>query len=83
MLELCDTDTLVAGIAPRAFMLTAGEHDDIFPIDGVRQIVEQAKAAYQNAGVAERFQSVIFPAGHSLLDEIKTEVYQFLDHWLK
>ncbi len=83
MLELCDTDTLVAGIAPRAFMLTAGEYDDIFPIDGVRQIVEHAKAAYQNAGVSERFQSIIFPAGHSLPDEIKTEVYQFLDHWLE
>src|SRR6266545_1028971 len=31
LLELCDADSLLAEIAPRAFLLTAGEHDAIFP----------------------------------------------------
>src|SRR4051812_14867870 len=44
LLELCDTDALLAEIAPRAFLLTAGEHDALFPIDGVRALAASAQA---------------------------------------
>jgi dienelactone hydrolase len=83
LLDLCDTDTLVAQIAPRAFMLTAGEQDGLFPIDGVRELAAVAQAAYARLGVAERFRAVVFPAGHSFPDEVKVEVHAFLDHWLR
>ena len=36
ILEVCDLDALVGALAPRAFLLTAGETDPLFPIDGVR-----------------------------------------------
>src|SRR5579859_339360 len=54
-LDLCDVDELVADVAPTAFMMTAGDQDGIFPIDGVRQIGERAAAAYAAAGVPDRF----------------------------
>jgi len=82
LLEVCDMDALVADIAPRAFLLTAGEEDPIFPIDGVREIAQKAQAAYVQAGVPDRFQAILFPAGHSFPDEIKAEAYAFLDRWL-
>ena len=82
ILEICDLDTLVAALSPRAFLLTAGETDPLFPIDGVHSIVEKALHQYTQAGVPERFEAIIFPAGHSFPHDVKAAVYGFLDHWL-
>ena len=82
LLEHCDTDALLAEIAPRAFLLTAGEQDALFPIDGVRALAGSALAAYTERGVPERFRAVIFPADHSLPDPVKAEAYAFLDRWM-
>ena len=82
MLELCDLDALVADIAPRAFLLTAGEEDRLFPIDGVRALAEAARAAYARAGVPAHFRAIIFSGGHSFPDEVKVEAYAFLDRSL-
>lgn len=83
LLEIGDSDALVAEIAPRAFLLTAGEQDAIFPIDGVRALAAAAEAVYARQGVADRFRAVIFPAGHSFPDPVKAEAYAFLDRWLR
>jgi dienelactone hydrolase len=83
LLQLCDLDALLAGIAPRPFFLTSGEEDPIFPIDGVRTIVAKAQEAYAQAGVPERLRPILFPGKHSFPDEIKAEAYAFLDQWLK
>ena len=48
-------DALVGALAPRAFLLTAGETDSLFPIDGVRSIVEKTQIAYAQEDVPERF----------------------------
>jgi dienelactone hydrolase len=82
ILEVCDIDTLVGALAPRAFLLTAGETDPLFPIDGVRSIIEIAQHQYMQAGVPERFGAIVFPAGHSFPDVVKAQAYSFLDHWL-
>ena len=82
LLEIGDADALLAEIAPRAFLLTAGEQDAIFPIDGVRDLAAAAEAAYAERGVADRFRAVIFPAAHSFPDPVKAEAYAFLDRWL-
>jgi dienelactone hydrolase len=83
MLEVFDLDALVGALAPRAFLLTAGEADPLFPIDGVRSIVEQAQHTYTQEGLTERFQAILFPAGHSFPHDVKAAAYSFLDHWLK
>jgi dienelactone hydrolase len=83
ILEVYDLDTLVAALSPRAFLLTAGETDPLFPIDGVRSIAEKAQHTYAQAGMPERFGAILFPAGHSFPDDVKAAAYSFLDHWLK
>lgn len=83
LLTVGDVDVLLADIAPRAFLLTAGEQDSIFPIDGVRALAATAQEAYARAGVPDRFRAIIFPAGHSFPDEVKAEAYAFLDRWLQ
>jgi dienelactone hydrolase len=83
MLEICDIDALVCSLAPRPFLLAAGETDPIFPIDGVRAIVERARQVYEQQGVPERFQTALVPTGHQFSEELKTRSYAFLDRWLK
>jgi dienelactone hydrolase len=82
ILDVCDLDALVMALAPRAFLLTAGETDPLFPIDGVRSLVAKAQPHYTQEGVSERFQAILFPSGHSFPDEVKREAYAFLDRWL-
>jgi dienelactone hydrolase len=83
MLAVGDMDTLVAELALRPFLLTAGESDPIFPIDGVHTVVGRARQIYGQQNVAERFQAVLFPGGHSFPAEVKVQAYVFFDHWLK
>ncbi len=83
MLSAGDIDALVGELAPRPFLLTAGEYDPIFPIDGVRSVVERAHEIYARQNAVERFNAVLFAGGHSFPDEVKVEAYAFLDHWLK
>jgi dienelactone hydrolase len=83
LLNVCDLDLVAAAVAPRAFMLTAGASDHLFPIDGVRAIVAAAQRQYAEAGVPERFEAILFPSGHSFPDKVKPEAYAFIDRWLK
>jgi dienelactone hydrolase len=83
LLRVADIDTLVADLAPCPFMLTAGEDDGLFPIDGVRDIVAAARASYAQAGVPDQFRALIFPGGHGFPPTVREEAYRFLDRWLK
>jgi dienelactone hydrolase len=83
MLTVADMDALVAELAPRPFLLTAGESDPIFPIDGVRSVVERARQSYVRQNVTDRFKAILFSGGHSFPAEVKAEAYEFLDRWLK
>ncbi len=83
MLAVGDMDALVAELAPRPFLLTAGASDFIFPIDGVRSVVERAHTVYTHQHAADRFEAILFSGGHSFPAEVKVEAYAFLDRWLK
>ena len=83
MLRVADIDRLAVELAPCPFMLTAGEEDPIFPIDGVREIVAAAQAAYARAGVPDQFQAILFPGGHGFPAPVRGECYRFLDRWLR
>lgn len=83
MLSYADVDELLAAIAPRPFLLTAGTGDPLFPIDGVHTLIETARKTYAQQGVLDRFQSIIFEGGHMFPDEVKIEAYAFLNRWLK
>ena len=83
LLRVADLDAVAADLAPCPFLLAAGEEDPFFPIDGVRQVVAAAQAAYARAGVPEHWSAVAFPGGHSFPQTVREEAYRFLDRWLK
>jgi len=82
LLDVCDLDMVAAAVAPRACLLTAGESDSLFPVDGVRDIVARTQRQYAEAGAPERFEAIFFPSGHSFPDEVKAQAYAFLDRCL-
>lgn len=83
LLKVCDLDEIIASIAPRAFMMTAGAQDRIFPVDAVQHIGEFARKAYQAAGVPDAFACEIFDGGHGFPDEMKAAAYAFLERHLR
>lgn len=79
-----DTSDIVAHIAPRSFLMTSGLKDGaLFPVDGVEKIVNVATDQYETFGKSENFKAIIFDDGHSFNDDIKIEVYDWLDQKLK
>ncbi|GCE17062.1 alpha/beta hydrolase family protein [Dictyobacter kobayashii] len=82
MLEVGDMDKLIAELAPTPLLLTAGAQDWIFPIDGVRQIAQAARLAYEQAAAPRAFRYHEFTAGHSFPSEVRQLAYSWLDRWL-
>lgn len=83
LLKVGDMDSLVAGIAPRACLIIQGEHDPIFPLDGVHHIGRVAQHAYRDCGLPDRFALTTFPGGHAFPIEMRKAAYHWLDRWLK
>lgn len=57
-------EDLAGLIAPRPFLIVAGEQDPIFPIHGVKKAFEKAKLIYEKVGYPERVELVVGPGGH-------------------
>jgi dienelactone hydrolase len=80
--KICDIGDLVCDIAPRPFMMSNGYYDSLFPIDGVEEIIKQAKRKYQSLQAEEHFCSVVFEDGHSFPDDVKIKAYEWLDKFI-
>ena len=77
-----DVHALVKGIAPRAFLMTNGTEDPLFPMDGVYDIIERVQSHYAELGIPERFKAIVFKGEHSFPRENREEAYRFLDGFL-
>ena len=78
-----DISSLVCDFAPRPFLMTNGNEDGIFPLDGVNEIAEAARKAYKEKGSADHFKSIVFKGGHSFPKDVKEQAYHWLDTFLK
>lgn len=78
-----DIKELLLDMSPKPFMMTNGDADRIFPIDGVYEIAEAVGKAYSEKGLPENFASVVFEGGHSFPPEVKEKAYGWLDKYLK
>ena len=59
-----DMGELACLIAPRPLVLVAGVKDDIFLIEGSREVAEVARKIYERAGAADKFRFLQGPEGH-------------------
>ncbi len=84
LLRHCDTEGVVALIAPRPYLALTGELDAGSPADGIQVIEEKAGKVYETLGARERFKSVLYPEiGHAYTPEMRAEMLAWFDRWLK
>jgi predicted DsbA family dithiol-disulfide isomerase len=62
-------------IAPRPMLIESGSRDAIFPLDGVRAGVEQARAVYRVFGVQDMPRLDVFEGRHEISGAL---AYDFL-----
>lgn len=65
-------------IVPRPRMSLVGRNDRLCPIEGVELLAKGLSEAYQSAGKAEHWQSVVCSGGHMETLEMRTQWQSFL-----
>lgn len=80
--QVGDVQELVKDIAPRPFLMINGTEDTLFPMDGVKEIMDEAEARYTQAGVPDHFKAIVFEGEHCFPPAIREEAYAFLDRFL-
>lgn len=78
LLEVGDIDDVVASISPRAFGMSHGMRDPLFPMEGVRRIQSRARRVF----AGRDFLSIVFRGSHSFPDDVKRRAYAFLNRHL-
>jgi len=68
--EWFDMQDLSILIAPRKLLITAGNVDPIFPIEGVKRGFKTTEAIYNRLGVRENLDLIITPLGHHYCPEL-------------
>jgi lysophospholipase L1-like esterase len=84
LLRTCDTEGVIALIAPRPYLALTGDLDAGSPADGIRVIEEKTKGVYKVLGAEDRFRSVLYPdTGHVYSPEMRKETLAWFEKWLK
>jgi dienelactone hydrolase len=79
LLQVGDIDDAVACIAPRAFGMSHGTRDPLFPMEGVRHIQSRARRVFPE----HSFLSLVFRGSHSFPSAVKRSAYAFLRRHLE
>lgn len=79
-LDFPDVATLTA---PRALMVLQCSRDGLFPLDGMRESVQQIAAGYRKAGVEERFLGKFYDHPHVFSVNMQNEAFAWLDRHLQ
>lgn len=71
-----DMADLAALIAPRALIVVAGQHDEDFPIEGVREAYHRIEQVYDRCGCSDKARLLVGEAGHRFYSEIGWKAYK-------
>jgi len=82
ILKWGDITEIVSMIAPRPFLILAGENDRGFPVSGAREVAERAGMLYRRLGHPEALELYVSPGGHEFTDEMRQRAYHWFDRWL-
>jgi len=76
-----DVDDILAGLAPRPFLETAG--DQGIPDSMWDEKYGKARTRYEEIGHPDRFVTVIYAGGHVFPGDMREKSYSWFDRWLK
>ena len=79
-----DGPAMLPLIAPRPLLVINGDGDDKTPLPGLTNCLTAAQSAYRNAGVEDRFKSIIQEkTGHQVRPESERAAIDWFVKWLK
>jgi dienelactone hydrolase len=82
-LNFGDYSDVLSLLCPKPVLLSFGKNDNLLPLPAVNDMLEKALRAYQAAGRADRFRSIIFDGGHVFSPEMQEEAIAWFTHWLR
>jgi dienelactone hydrolase len=77
-----EASDLIVACAPRAVSI-GGTTRDFFPLDGLRAASREARLAFEQAGLGDRFALTVSEGGHGTTAASRTQIYRWLSRWLK
>jgi len=79
-----DGPAMLPLIAPRPLLAISGDKDPINPLPGARLCEEAAKAAYSQAGAADKFELMVEAnTGHAVNPKAEAAAIEWFVKWLK
>ncbi len=82
MLKWGDISEVVSMIAPRPFLMLAGQQDQGFPVSGAKEVAARASMLYRRLGKAEALDLFVSAGGHEFTEEMRKRAYNWFDRWL-
>ena len=83
VLRIADQQDLCGLIAPRPFALIGANHDDCFPLPGMRECARDLKRLYKLVGAGSNFRYVEFEGVHSMPEHTRRTAYAFFREHLE
>ena len=77
-----DQPELFAALAPRPVLIVGRDQDQGMPVEGLRKLEQEVRAAYQKRGVADRFAVHLTPGDHNYSEEMFAQVKQWFKRFL-
>lgn len=77
-----DYPMIAALVAPRPLLIVNGDHDPIFPEDGVRRVYEAARRIYRLYNAEDKIGIFITKAAHDDIPPIQEAAFRWIDRHL-
>ena len=78
-----DFDVVAALVAPKPLLVVNTDADPIFPLGGVKRVVEAARKVYEWEDAGDRIDLLVGSGGHVDTEEVRHPVYAFFERHLK
>ncbi len=78
-----DQPEVFASLAPRALLVVGRDQDQGMPVEGLRKLEQEVKAAYAKRGAPDRFAVHITAGEHTYTEEMFEQVKQWFGRFLK
>jgi dienelactone hydrolase len=73
-----DFHEVIAALAPRPVFISAPLHDDNFPVEGVRKVIDRVQPVYDLLDATDRLHVIYPDAGHDFPDDVRQQAYDWL-----
>ncbi len=70
-------------ICPRPLLFVNSDKDTIFPMSANNRVINRLSWLYARYGAGDRVEAAVSVGGHGYRDDIRREVFEFFNHYLK